>query len=1499
MFGISAIFWSFVVSIFSASSLFIFLVGSSIVSFVFSKFQKYSQGKWIIAILAAVVIFSGLIVVEQYQAEVLTVVDQVYECGIEKASELGFAIANYVLKQPINFAFPRWNDAVLTARECVKTFIDVFDVLPPLTNVGFYTEITRSLFNVYECLTLVPFETPSWELPFGASDFLSSFARFQLCIWRILVQVTTRFIDYTLIRNDCEFCELDPNANCFLRQPPFFAPSNYPPTLSPTCTGCLSIDCEMIRCVMGALSNFTAPIDPILPIELGPFFEEFATHICCIVEKTYKPPFWLLQGLIDGCIDITDALDFITDQWLTPWANCWIDLVSFISGGVVTDFFLYVFSILFPFIQVVIDSYNQLVDCAGLTAPCWNNLFNVYDNGQCIFDGSALLVTNAGRVCANTFGSCVVLGSGSIEPNTIFSFPPFNFFFLTAFPNLWIPIDAVLCTVEPIFYCATDPTTDPGRPPPTPVCFTGFSPSDLFGPLTCSLECFEQEVDLMSPFFGAIAVFVDIFGDIFQDLIGVINDIIDSLNQACSIIATLTGGSTCPSIPNILMSQDIRENVTFTDWDTFLNYHKIENGTTCGNILHDARNHVIDVKSDPGFYLMFWPCYAIAMTAYKNNAMFPNVSINRALDLSTMVDEFGNILACKVAQNATDMNARLMAKQRVERAKDYLVEDMWKFDNSHQRRETRKYLTLYSGGQNISEMTGTTNNAVVAIWEKFTESEYYDYAASFLAIHKALRTRDLTWINQKYVPEYQTQHVVPGHNDSTYIELQGKIDGEIKRSRGEMSSYELELADIKFDYVIREKYAEAVTVLINKIQSTVDHSYALRLEKNKMRTRNIGLASSSKKSSRSIAKREKIHITVQDLIQKKKEAEKFHKAVARAYSSLKNVADVVNPDGRLIPTILKAAGLEHWEMYRGAHALYNVKNQEDLHNLTQYHLGELKYVVGTGYVSHEQYEKIEKERQQELTILSMLEGTYNPRRQRTYGFAGSDPDTKWIDFKSMINSVKPITRERKIKAMIERGIDLESEEAKNFKVSFINGITNNPVIELFENVVAFISRIIQVFGGPKFSLDLSDLIGGFIDSIDPQEIAESSVETTFDLINRIFSCSIPADFDGTNDYKAACFFLGFLPEGIFSWIVPVGRGNAFFPYQLQYPAGILKQGCVNQYNGNPNLREFAFSNNCPIMDGMPRPLCDAQVQCDWCQKEFNTCADIGLDGPFNTLFFLIGYIPVLLQNFFTGVISSSTVTMLFMFVFMYIFSVGGLQMVFGFPFTITIAVLVTLAQYLIVNIFNEVFAGLAEPGSEGGIPFGLIFVLLYLLIVTFGSSLFESLPSFLGVTVGGSLSFLWFINLIVPFRSVRSDLKLVVWIAEFLKVVRDAPTPLAFIPGLDNVISIALQYDYSTMDVPGADIFCFFFTGSNLVLLAAAAIILSDVFEFLGTILLWPLFYFVSAIIAAILSMYVNIRQWVVRQRVSDSEDRLDEIEKAIKQSNKTNYRKIKKMKQD
>lgn len=1489
MYSIVFIFLSFLANLVSASALLIYLVGYQLVNYVFEKFTKYSQGKWIIAILAVVVIFAGLIVIQQFQEETMMVTDQTWECGIEKSSEIGFAIANYVLKEPWQWLAPKWNDAVLTARDCFKTFIDVIQMLPAITRVDFYTDILRGLFELFNCLMLVPFETPSWQIPYGASDFLSSFARFQLCISRILVQFTTRAIDYTLVRNDCEFCELDPMADCILRQPPFFAPANFPPTLTPTCEGCYSIDCEMIRCVIGTfLSNFTAPLQPVLPIQLEPFLDEFATHVCCIVTNTYKPPFWLFQGIFTGCISIFDAPDFLLNQWLQTWGNCWIDFAYFITDGEVADFFVYVFEVLFPFIEIFIESYSQLVDCGGLSAGCWNNLYNRY--GNCIFSG--LLVTNAGRSCAITFGQCVVNGAPGIDPNPILRFPPFNFFFLTGFPSIWIPLDAALCSVEPFYYCTYFNPGSPGRPDPVQVCFQTFGPGNLFNPLECALDCYAQEVHMLGPLFQDLRVFVNFYQGVFDGILSLIGIIIDALNDACDVVNAIPGVSGCPHIPNPFMRSE-REEPTFTNWTSYLAYHDISNETSCGSILHDAMNHEISASSDPGYYLLFWSCYVVSRMAMKYSLEFPgDVQVNRALNMTTMFDELQNMLMCETKKMAAERNLTVRYETlNFESMKQDFYEHVWNSIPEIDRNDTHKYLGLYSDNKSLDDLPGTRDNAMMAMWGRFAESEYYDYASSYLAVHRAMRGRNSKWNEPDGSPLYSTRHLLPERNDSDVSDIQRRIENRLSSSGARPGSFEAELSDLRSDWSVREMYAEVVSVIINKIQSTLDHGYAMRMRKKQLLKRNAEVALKSKITGEMAPRREKIHYTASDLIKKKKEAEKFHKAADRALLSLKNVVRSIDPDGDFIPKVMKSAGLEHWEMYRGAHALYSANSAEALHNLTQYHLGNIKYAVGYGYLSHEEYANVSKKHAEEMTMFSIISGEYNPRRERSFGFAGSDPDTEWIDLGSWLRAVRPITKERKIKAMLERGIDPESEEGKAFKISFIDGITNNVVIQLFENVVAFISRISVFFGGPSFTFDLSDLVGGFIDSIDPQMIAQDSLESTLGLAKRIFSCNIPADFDGTNNYKAACAGLGFLPEGMFSnWIIAVGRGNPFIPYQIGWPAGLVATSCVNTFNGDPNLATFRFSDNCGNLDMLPRPLCSSPVSCDWCQKDFNTCADIGLNSPFDTLFFMIGYIPVLLQNFFTGVIGASTLTMAFMFVFMYLIGVGGIQIIASFP----LALAITLLQYLIINIFDEVFHGLSEPGSEGGIPFGLIFVLLYLLVVTFGGSLINSLPSFLGVSVGGGLSFLWFINLISPFRSIRSDLKLTVWVAQFLRVIRDAPTPLAFIPGLDHVISIAQKYDYSTTAVPSEDIFCFFWTSSNLMLLVAGAVILSDVFQ-LFAVFFWPLIYFVFDIIAAVLTLYQSVRLWANRERISDNSDRIDNLERFVKFMKDKAYRSMNK----
>ena len=135
------------------------------------------------------------------------------------------------------------------------------------------------------------------------------------------------------------------------------------------------------------------------------------------------------------------------------------------------------------------------------------------------------------------------------------------------------------------------------------------------------------------------------------------------------------------------------------------------------------------------------------------------------------------------------------------------------------------------------------------------------------------------------------------------------------------------------------------------------------------------------------------------------------------------------------------------------------------------------------------------------------------------------------------------------------------------------------------------------FSGDPLATAVQDIIEFFADINFPEFIREDVP----DALASYFRCAIPENFDGTELYSPWCILLA--PEHMFELFQPVP--NSVFPMQIPWLDRLIADNCTTVFNGNDNLLEFEFSDNCG--DGQPRPFCGDLFSCDYCERGYRSC----------------------------------------------------------------------------------------------------------------------------------------------------------------------------------------------------------------------------------------------------------------------------------------------------
>jgi len=1448
------------------------------------------------------VLFATTTVVETYQEPIFTALDQVYECAIAPLMEFGFAFTATMVALPYKEVAFRWNDILNGARECFIAGVNVLRHLPGLDNLGFYTDIARTFVSFMECLTLLPFETPSWQLPFGITDVFSSYIRYVWCLMDRMTNFYLDIVDYTLLRNDCVFCELDPNATCPIRKA-YFLEGHVPPTVgnytTPQCKGCVQIDCDVIACTMRVIANITSPITQTVGFNITETVEMLIEPTCGFITGFYKRPVFLIAGLITWCIDIGDAPDFIINEWLKPIANYFVDIVLILSQGTVgEDFFLDLFAIIFAAIQEVIDTVKNLISCINLEIPCFNSYpFNCEINDQGV-------ATSGLQTCFHDLGVCIVDGNATnnIPASPLLSGGAFPFLFEMKLPEIFSLIDELVCQYIPIQTCIAGPS-----PSLTikawPNCPGATYPFKIFNRVNCFLFCIQSEIPLLADLAFGIRHALELIQTIITNIIGSVNFFIIEYNEFCGqlpgSIATIHIPS-CGGIPTINMileeeeegkdskkkEQDAKK--AYDEWEDYLRDNKVTRNTTCGHILYMLRDKKkVSLDEDVGYYHSFFICGALMRMANKYEEKYPDlVKVENFLNSSTFIDEFSKTFQANGEEDHNSEQGFSDIPPTIEKVYENYRNTLEKFKNptkyisSHGMPNDPDSIAKWS--EMIRNYPVNEKSALLGLVDRIIQTEPFQLTKHYYMIHTIItdemsKEKDRLPVelidSEKEGGDLRVSDLVP-YDDPHTLQLNRDVDTLNRLYSEPGSAWEKRVMDIEYETALENLYATWVSTMINWWREMIDDRVFERQMKRKIREKNWKDLTPKDKdkifASKRGRKRKTRVVTVQELRERRKRLGHLYNAFNRAYNSLSNVVSTINPDNRLISEIMDTALVKDNFIYKKYRLIKdNVYKEGGIDNITRHINGEIAYDVDNGFISHERQCELKKNRDNStIHIFDIITGNYNPRRPKRYGPFMSDPESMDGLISYIQSSWYRNVKEMKYKKIKKMGLDPSLPENQNIKVSSLGQkLSNNFIIDILEYIVnQFVGSLYKIFLRGWFDLNLKSIIENFIDHFDPLQIAEDESRKFISFVEKLFFCNIPEDYDGTNAYKVACF--PFMYEAAFDWVVAVGKGNPYFPLQLGIvPVELIEKDCVNTFNGHSSLFKFKFSNNCGSNDGNSRPFCDS-INCDWCEKKYGTCSDINFDSPVKSLLWFIGIIPVLLQEFYTGVIGASALQQFLFFFYIYILNLGGFNLLFV-PYIVMPAL---FGITLTTNILDATFANLSSPGAEGGISFGAVYVVVLLVITFVADELFEDLPDFVSGILGWGLAITWLVNFfITPFRGIREALRINAWLAVAFEFMNEAPQPLEWI-NWSEFVEAAKRFDFSDKDILYADTFCFFATSANAFLIIGGAFLMIDIiqgFYIFG----YPAWVFVANIVKSVLTFITSLRFLQTKENVIDLMD--------------------------
>src|SRR6185503_5807382 len=103
----------------------------------------------------------------------------------------------------------------------------------------------------------------------------------------------------------------------------------------------------------------TQLLDIITAFRFTSFWQSLAFPLADVTAAIVKRPIFLIQGLIDGCINSGNVGTYLLD-WAFDIVNGFNELIQAFTQGQITDFFEWVFSNFFGFVSTIIDVINTL-----------------------------------------------------------------------------------------------------------------------------------------------------------------------------------------------------------------------------------------------------------------------------------------------------------------------------------------------------------------------------------------------------------------------------------------------------------------------------------------------------------------------------------------------------------------------------------------------------------------------------------------------------------------------------------------------------------------------------------------------------------------------------------------------------------------------------------------------------------------------------------------------------------------------------------------------------------------------------------------------------------------------------------------------------------------------------------------------------------------------------------------------------------------------------------
>ena len=1195
---------------------------------IFLFFRTFGRALWNNRIIAAVlvVLFGVGFVMQEFEGEIKTGLDILYECGIYPLVQITASVLNLVIALPYEFVAPIWNELMLFLFDL--TIGALTQDLRTLVRAGRVTSVPAGLSAAGAYILgdeIGDFTQVIVEILNTIGEYLAGLGVWFTDVLTYVVEVVgVFFIEISVFGRSCSLCSADLVPSCDLRKP-------YLP-------GQTEFDCdechELVADAFGLIGQFFDAVTAnfVASLSQGTSFKRIGRAIGCLIRSLYMYPVQIVQALIqiaanDECLSffeiITDLEDGLVARWFLAGTvncvnqpqvccgkpagctlfdgdsddlpigilGCLTELIRALTDDAITDFVALILAFIFAIVDQVVRTVDRTIVCFSTTAfqACLPN-YPASGNspGTCAYDlnlpgAEKIFPTGGIHECFGIADACLATNTafeapllvGLVGPGTVFNF------ILTDL--LRFSIDFAVCPFAVLPQCFPPEFTET-----TCGSLGGHSaPFDSIDGAICSFDCVRDTNPVFGLFFGFLADVLDGLIDFIVVAFNVVEEIQDTLNDIAGVFECVLdcdldevaegslfkcfdidapNSEKCDEpLPGALASRGATAAVPDTPAKlaTWVKFVDTKFKVPQGSFCGD----ILRASSPKAVSRTNRGSY---MAYFGCHSMYvASTALGQRCQLSWPVDSPGKLMqamsSCNLAPNAT---------RRARRPPSAPLFNLTL---------TRTGATASSGGNSSwwyklgAGMANVTNwqvnqDIVQPLWQSFKQTGLFHRTVEFYDGHRAMRT-DLG-LEPTGSPRAL---VLKQRMDDLYVDYANDVLSLYRTRKWRNDTTAPSFLPPANNGNETETESESESSADEIARTTTQY------------LGNDGVTVYTDASAASMR-------ALPGIMRAKMEYLHILEPPARGGVTDAELHAHLSPATRQTWAVLNGAThLEYQPWFQKTAGVVRALRRRDVPTAVRVLRGRAAY-----HASRDQFvtPKVFEQRTPEAarasgltasgqpypTIAGKIFGTntWNARMPRKYAPFPIPMDTlpphdtgagpHWtVRMGKVMQSAH--AREKAVREARRGDPSPAARQHQSAKADFD---ATQGLIDFFESIV---SHVASVFGSTETSVSglftsLGESLEAFFADFDFQDF--SNVE---EKLAAFFTCAIPENIDGESAYSPFCILLAY--EKAFAAFALVTGTTGDFPPQIPWPEGTISSPCVSQYAGSPQIFEpFEFSDNC-------------------------------------------------------------------------------------------------------------------------------------------------------------------------------------------------------------------------------------------------------------------------------------------------------------------------------